>query len=137
VNHSQPAPVQTSDASTVKSKELSMPRTRLVKAGLLSILVALALGAYFVASSVASGPTVHIAGSTISTYHFKPKTVTVHKGATVHWKWSSNALHNVTFSAKKHSATGNSGSYKRTFKKAGTYRYVCTVHGFRGKVVVK
>lgn len=114
-----------------------MPRSRVVKVSLLSMLVAIALGAYFVASSSASGPTVHIAGSSSATYHFKPKALTVHKGATVHWKWSSNAPHNVTFSAKKSSATGSSGSYKRTFKKAGTYRYICTVHGFRGKVVVK
>ena len=114
-----------------------MPRSRLIRISLLAVLVAVAFGAYTVATSLASGPTVHIAGSTSATYHFKPKALTVNKGATVHWKWSSNAPHNVTFSARKHSATGSSGSYKRTFKKAGTYRYVCTVHGFRGKIVVK
>ena len=114
-----------------------MPRPRLIRLGVLAIVVALALVAYFVGSSLASGPTVHIAGSSSATYHFKPKALTVQKGATVHWKWSSNQPHNVTFSAKKASATGSSGSYKRTFKKPGTYRYICTVHGFRGKVVVK
>ena len=112
-------------------------RSRLIRVSLLAALAALVLGVYFAASSLASGPTVHIAGSTLSTYHFKPKALTVHKGTTVHWKWSSNAPHNVTFSAKRHSATGSSGSYKRTFKKPGTYRYLCTVHGFRGKIVVK
>ena len=114
-----------------------MPRSRLVRISLLAVLVAVALGVYSVASSLASGPTVHIAGTSSATYHFKPKALTVNKGATVHWKWSSNAPHNVTFSAKKHSGTGSSGTYKRTFKKAGTYRYVCTIHGFHGKIVVK
>ena len=28
-------------------------------------------------------------------------------------------------------------SYKLTFKKKGTFSYMCTVHGFTGKVVVK
>jgi plastocyanin len=114
-----------------------MPRSRLVRLSLLAILVAAAFGAYSVATSLASVPSVSIAGKTDATYHFKPKAITVHKGATVHWKWNSNAPHNVTFSAKKHSKTGSSISYKRTFKKAGTYRYVCTIHGFHGKVVVK
>jgi len=114
-----------------------MPRSRLIRLSLLAVLAAVALGAYSVATSLAGGRTVHIAGSTASSYHFKPKALTVNKGATVHWKWSSNAPHNVTFSAKKHSATGSSGAYKRTFKKAGNYRYLCTVHGFRGKIVVK
>jgi plastocyanin len=103
---------------------------------MLATLVATAIAALFATTSIASGPTVRIAGSTFSTYHFKPKTLTVKRGTTVHWKWDSNAPHNVWFSNRRHSDTGSSGTYKRTFKKARTYRYVCTVHGFRGKVVV-
>ena len=114
-----------------------MTRVLRIRLVLLATLAATALAALFATTSIASGPTVKIAGSSSATYHFKPKAITVNKGTTVHWKWSSNAPHNVTFSAKRHSSTGSSGSYKRTFKKAGTYRYLCTVHGFHGKVVVK
>lgn len=108
-------------------------RVRLVLAITAAVV---AIAAFFAAMSLASGPTVRIKGSSSATYHFKPKALTVKKGTTVHWKWDSNAPHNVFFSAKRHSKTGSSGSYKRTFKKKGTYRYICTVHGFRGKVVV-
>jgi plastocyanin len=114
-----------------------MSRARRVRLILAVIAAAVAIAAFFATLSIASGPTVRIKGSSIATYHFKPKAVTVKKGTTVHWKWDSNAPHNVFFSAKKHSSTGKSGTYKRTFKKAGTYRYVCTIHGFHGKVVVQ
>ena len=56
----------------------------------------------------------------------------------MHWSWSSDAPHNVTFSKpNKHSKTGRKGSYSLSFSKAGTYSYHCTIHGFTGKVVVK
>ena len=97
----------------------------------------LALGVSLVsaAPSTAGGPTVTIKGTL--TYHFQPKTVTVKKGSTVHWSWNSNAPHNVTFKKLgKHSKTGATGSYKLTFNKKGTFKYLCTIHGFTGKVVV-
>lgn len=114
-----------------------MSRASRIRLVLAVSAAAIAIAAFFATMSIASGPTVRIKGSSSATYHFKPKAVTVHRGTTVHWKWDSNAPHNVSFSAKKHSDTGSSGSYKRTFKKKGTYRYVCTVHGFHGKVVVQ
>lgn len=113
-----------------------MSRSRLIRLSLLAALVAVVLGAYFVATSAAKGPHVTITGNSIANYKFKPRKLTVSKGTTVHWHWSSNEPHNVTFSAKKHSSTGATGSYKLRFKKPGTYKYVCTVHGFTGKVVV-
>jgi plastocyanin len=88
-------------------------------------------------TSGASGDHVTIKGSTIATYHFAPKSLAVEKGDTVHWSWSSNAPHNVTFTKiGAHSPTGASVKYSHRFKKAGTYRYHCTIHGFRGKIVV-
>jgi plastocyanin len=81
--------------------------------------------------------TVKIAGHNDATYAFSPDKVHVDKGATVHWSWDSNAPHNVTFNGLgEASDTGNSGSYKLRFKQAGTFRYVCSVHGFKGKVIV-
>jgi plastocyanin len=63
---------------------------------------------------------------------FAPTTVNVKKGGKVVWKWTQGGVpHNVT------PAGGGSGSstssrkgftYAKTFKKAGTYRYICTIH---------
>src|SRR5436189_57045 len=78
-----------------------------------------------------------IAGHGDATYAFSPDKVHVDKGATVHWSWDSNAPHNVTFdSLGEASDTGDSGSYKLKFKRAGTFKYECSVHGFKGKVIV-
>lgn len=79
---------------------------------------------------------VTIKGDNISNYRFAPKKLTIKKGQTVHWSWNSNADHNVTF-AKKHSDTATKVTdFKIKFKKTGTFKYSCTVHGFTGKIVV-
>jgi plastocyanin len=76
---------------------------------------------------------------------FSPKTVHVARGGKVTWVWKGENDHNVRFrkvpaGAKrpKGSSTQSSGRFSRTFRKRGTYRYVCTIHedlGMRGKVV--
>jgi plastocyanin len=82
--------------------------------------------------------TVTITGTTTSDYAFMPRTTRIKKGKKVKWAWSSNAPHNVTFrTLNKHSQTGDTGSFSARFKRAGTYRYFCSVHGFTGKVVVR
>ena len=63
---------------------------------------------------------------------FSPSTVNVKKGGKVAWKWTQGGVsHNVT------PANGGSGSrttskkgytFTKTFSKAGTFRYVCTLH---------
>ncbi|HEX6509831.1 MAG TPA: cupredoxin domain-containing protein [Chloroflexota bacterium] len=73
-------------------------------------------------------------------YRFTPKTLTVKVGTRVAWQNASAALHAVT------SRTHGWSFVKRlslhatvafTFKKPGTYRYVCALHpGMSGKVVV-
>ena len=114
-----------------------MRSTRIGRVSSLVAIVGVLLGAIFAAPSTANGPTVRITGSSIANYKFQPKTVNVSKGTTVHWNWSSNAPHNVTFrKLGKHSATTANGSYKLKFKHRGTFRYHCTIHDFKGKVVV-
>jgi plastocyanin len=76
---------------------------------------------------------------------FSPKTVRVARGGKVTWVWKGENDHNVRFrkvpaGAKrpKGSSTQSSGRFSRTFRKGGTYRYVCTIHedfGMKGKVV--
>jgi plastocyanin len=82
--------------------------------------------------------TVVIKGASDAKYRFSPKTLKIKHGKRVKWRWNSNAPHNITFKKlHRHSKTLEQGSYRRKFGKAGTYRYLCTVHGFTGKIVVK
>jgi plastocyanin len=84
-----------------------------------------------------SGPKVTITGTSSADYAFSPSTVNVKKGGKVSWSWSGSAPHNVTFS-KLGLSSGDSasGSFKHKFKDKGTFKYTCTIHGFKGKVVV-
>jgi plastocyanin len=76
---------------------------------------------------------------------FSPRTARVAVGGKVTWVWRGDNDHNVRFrkvpaGAKrpKGSSTQSSGRFSRTFRKRGTYRYVCTIHedlGMKGKVV--
>jgi plastocyanin len=70
---------------------------------------------------------------------FKAKTVRVTKGSTVTWKWAGSDSHNVVGKGFK-SKLQSKGTFKHKFTKAGTYRYVCTIHedsGMKGTVVVR
>ena len=63
---------------------------------------------------------------------FSPSSVNIKKGGKVSWKWTQGGVsHNVTPTA------GGAGSrttsqkgytFTKTFSKAGTFRYVCTLH---------
>jgi len=89
-------------------------------------------------AATAKTPTVSIEGDSIGAYKFSPRKVEIKPRKTVDWEWDSNAPHNVTFTKPdKASKTVAMGSFSLKFKKKGTYRYVCTIHGFGGKVVVK
>ena len=114
-----------------------MPRSRIKKLIATAVAALSALALVAATSTAAGSNQVTIAGSGISSYHFKPGTVTISKGQKVHWNWNSNAAHNVTFNKLgKHSKTRASETYSLRFNKPGTYHFLCTVHGFKGKVVV-
>jgi plastocyanin len=74
---------------------------------------------------------------------FNPATVTVPAGATVKWTNDDGVGHDVTAATFKSGSPGGitgGASFSHTFKKAGTYKYVCTIHkasGMTGTVVVK
>ena len=68
---------------------------------------------------------------------FSPKTATVARGGTVTWRWVGKKSHDVSGPGFK-SKLIKTGTYKRTFSKAGTFKYVCTLHrGMTGTVRVK
>lgn len=75
-------------------------------------------------------------------FAFAPKTVTIKKGGTVKFSFADGARHNVTPTGSrtfKRIPDRSSGTVARTFAKAGTYSYYCTIHGrsMSGRIVVK
>jgi len=98
------------------------------------------LSAVAVAASLATAVAVVPAQAGSSNNAFSPGSVSIHKGGKVTWKWTQGGVpHNVT------PAKGGAGSatsskkgftYSKTFSKAGTFKYVCTIHSSM-KVTVK
>jgi plastocyanin len=60
---------------------------------------------------------------------FVSATVRVLAGGTVRWTWQGDNPHNVTFTGGPASATQTEGEFERTFAAAGSFPYICTVHG--------
>ena len=84
------------------------------------------------APALAANKTVKVADDV-----FRAKTVTINKGNTVTWRWVGDNPHNVKFKGFSSKVQVN-GTYKHTFRKRGTFRYVCTIHsGMTGKVIVQ
>ena len=82
--------------------------------------------------------TVVIKGTSGDGYRFSPRRLRTRRGKRITWTWNSNAPHNVVFRRpRKRSKTADQGEFKLRFRKRGTYRYLCTVHDFGGKIVVR
>ena len=82
-----------------------------------------------------SGPSEPATGNTGTTVtvgnnFFDPASLSVAVNSTVTWVWNSSGVeHNLTFQDGVTSGNLSSGSFPRTFATAGTYPYVCTIHG--------
>ena len=101
-------------------------------------LVAVAVTAFAVAAVPAhAGTTKTVA---VKNNSFSPGSVSIKKGDTVAWKWTQGGVpHNVTpASGAAGSATSSKKgfTFTKTFSKAGTFKYVCTIHS-NMKVTVK
>jgi plastocyanin len=91
-------------------------------------------------ASAATTKTVHIVDVA-----YKPKKLTVRQGTTVRWSFDDQIVaHTVTSTGSKRfksSSQRMTGTYKVTFKKAGTYRYFCMVHpnvaAMKGTILVR
>jgi plastocyanin len=63
---------------------------------------------------------------------FSPSSVSIKKGDKVVWKWTQGGVpHNVTpATGKPGSATSSKKgfTFTKSFAKAGTFKYVCTIH---------
>jgi plastocyanin len=75
---------------------------------------------------------------TIRDASFKPKNITIEKGTRVKWTNKGDLVHNVTRKNGKWTSGPLSPgeTFARTFKVKGTINYLCTIHGFTGKIVV-
>lgn len=77
----------------------------------------------------------------LADFTFTPKVLTISRGTTVRWLWKDGLAHNVTSRGTRRfrsSTTKSRGSYSVRFTKAGTYRYVCTIHAsMKAKIVVR
>lgn len=102
----------------------------------------LALLATAAPAAVAAVPAVAATGDKtvlIEDYLFKPSRVIVRSGRTVTWRFQDGGVaHNATGAAGIRSGDLRRGTYRKRFRKPGTYRYVCTFHpSMRGTVVVR
>ncbi len=94
------------------------------------------------ASSGGGGPAVAAAKVTIANYKFMPASITVKAGGTVTWTNTDSDRHTASSDAEPRvfdTNTLNKGQSKAvSFKKPGTYKYLCVYHAFmQGTVVVK
>jgi amicyanin len=87
------------------------------------------------ATTVPSGAEAKVS---ISNFAFDPAVLTVKVGSTVTWTNNDIVAHTVTFTDVANSPVLNRGDhFSRTFTKAGTYSYICSIHPFmHGMVVV-
>jgi plastocyanin len=112
-----------------RSRVLAAGCTLAVAGATLTPLTALALGAK-------KPPTT--ARVTLKSMKFSPATVTIRKGGKVTWTWKDGSVPHDVVGSGFRSKIVSSGTFRHTFKKAGTFRYVCSIHpGMKGKVIVR
>ena len=107
---------------------------------LLSLVVVAAVGAA-AAQALAATRSVKIGDNFFVGRH--SHTITVHKGARVRWRNSGSPMHNVLVTRgpvhfRSNGYLFHGDTFSHRFKRAGTYKIVCTVHsGMRMTVKVR
>ena len=104
----------------------------------LAIAIAGAVAGHSAISTAAGTKTIAVKDDV-----FSPKRTTISKGTLVTWRWQGDNPHNVRSRGTKRfksSGVKESGRHRYRFTKAGTYRYVCTIHeddGMTGTIIVR
>jgi plastocyanin len=78
--------------------------------------------------------TLAVPGVSVGDNWFRPRSLTVTRGAAVTWRWRGRRRHDVFFLAGQRGrprpcAGRRSGSCTRRFPREGRFKYVCTFHG--------
>jgi plastocyanin len=98
------------------------------KLAVVAAVAALAATAIAV-TPVSAGSTKKVA---VGNDFFSKKKLSVKKGTKVVWRWTEGGVpHNVTpANGKRGSKTSSRKGFKfaKTFRRKGTFRYICTVH---------
>ena len=107
-----------------------------MRKALLALAAAAVAASAVVAPSLAGGPTI----VDVKDDKFVPKRLTIKKGTKVRWVWKGKSRHNVAVAKgptmfRRGSRKTGTASY--TFKKAGTYRILCTIHAPDMKMTIK
>ena len=98
-----------------------------------------AVGVEGVASASATPAAKPATGASVSiaNYAYKPKALNITAGTIVTWTNNDPTGHNVTFKRFASPTLGFGNTFSHTFRRAGTFKYFCTIHpGMTGKVVV-
>jgi plastocyanin len=77
---------------------------------------------------------------TVKNFKYSPATVSIKRGDTVTWRFQRDpAPHNVKGSGGiKSRSRITTGTYRKRFTRAGTFRYICTIHpNMKGTVRVR
>jgi plastocyanin len=106
---------------------------------LISCVAAVALlGVTAAAAQAPKKPPVKV---TVNDFYFAPASVTIHKGGSVKWVWSSyntyphdvhlkkgpaNLKRKGSYSTKTSAVSG--AQFQKKFETPGTYKYICTIH---------
>jgi plastocyanin len=122
-----------------------LSRRRPVIFALLSSTLAIACAAALIhdgRAASAGAPAAVKPSVTISNYSFHPATLTVKVGATVTWANKDGDVHTIKSTDGPEvfgsPALDSGDQFKYTFRHAGTYHYICSVHPYmRGMVVVR
>jgi plastocyanin len=98
-----------------------------------SVLAAVILVAVAFTASIALAATKPVTVRKSGTkYLFAPNSLSIRKGDTARWSWRGSVPHNVT-GRGFHSRTASRLTYSHTFRRAGTFRVVCTIHAGLGQ----
>jgi plastocyanin len=85
------------------------------------------------------GPRVPAGAVQVGDFFYRPADKQVGVGDRVTWVNTGQQLHTVKGPGFASQAFGNGQSYRFTFRRAGTYRYICTLHPtlMKGVIVVR
>ncbi|MDA0366130.1 MAG: amicyanin [Chloroflexi bacterium] len=110
---------------------------RVLGALLLAVVAAAALGGCLGASLDDDTPAAGVTTVAVRDNRFDPRVIQVPAGTDVTWDWSgAKRAHNVVGDGFASEVQG-SGSFLHRFDVAGSFDYLCTLHGgMRGRVIV-